>query len=151
MKDFLNRFFKLENIDGDGICFQPYMRRWTLFSFFRLFKIYLHHFLDEDWTKDMHDHPKRFISIGLKGRYLEETPIAANMTKMQVWSAPWIRTFPASHTHRIQMVQKGEECWTLVIVFRSVRSWGFWVNGLWIPWRQYVDSDRARKMKSCPD
>lgn len=147
---FTNKLFKLEILDGDGICQKPYMYRWTLFSFFRLFKVYLHCFLDQDWTKDYHDHPKRFISIGLKGRYIEETPIRKGMIQNRVYQAPWIRTFPASYIHRIKTIP-GETCWTLVIVFKSQRAWGFWANGEWIPWRQYVDSDRAVEMKSCPD
>jgi hypothetical protein len=44
----------------------------------------------------------------------------------------------------------GKPCWTLVIVLRTVRRWGFWHVGKFVPWREYVSSDTATKMKSCP-
>jgi hypothetical protein len=141
LSKLFNRIFRLEKINGDGIC-PTYLYRWTLLPG-RWFKVYLHHFVGDDWAKDLHDHPKRFISIGLRGQYIEETP-----TGEREYCAPWIRTFPATHTHRLRMLNGGE-CWTLVIVFRSVRQWGFWHQGTWIHWRSYVDSPTAQHRKSC--
>lgn len=120
-----------------------YLRRWTLLATKR-FSVYLHHFLDDDWSRDMHDHPKRFVSIGLAGQYVEETPAGE-----RTYRAPWIRTFPAEHIHRIRLID-GRPAWTLVIVLRVVRKWGFWHGGQWVPWRQYVDSETATQMKTCP-
>jgi hypothetical protein len=141
MKRLINRIFQLEEIDGAGQC-PTYLYRWTLFST-PWFKIYLHRFVGDDWSRDLHDHPKRFVTIGLRGRYLENTP-----TGCKVWVAPWFRSFPATHKHRIAILE-GETCWTLVAVFKSVRPWGFWANDQWIHWREYVDSERADRMKSC--
>lgn len=159
----LSRLFKCEEINGHERC-PAYMYRWTLFqprrpSFWRGFGIYVHKFVGDDWTRDMHDHPKRFISIGLSGRYLEHTPRgvvpatdgSAAFEKTELFQAPWIRTFPASHIHRLTMVDR-YPCWTLVIVLRTVREWGFWPRGHWVPWRTYVapgnaDAERA---KDCP-
>ncbi len=140
---FVNRFFQLEEINGDGLC-PTYLYRWTLLSI-RWFKIYVHHFIGDDWSRDLHDHPKRFISIGLKGAYLEETPDG-----LRKYQAPWIRTFPATHIHRLRLIDR-RPCWTVVIVFRPVRKWGFWSKGIWTPWREYVGSSAAINAKSCPD
>lgn len=146
---FLDRWFKAEEINGGRRC-PTYLYRWTLFqpavSWLKGFGVYLHHFVGDDWSRDYHDHPKRFVSIGLHGQYLEETPAGE-----RVYRAPWIRTFPAEHVHRISMIDGGE-CWTLVIVFPATRPWGFWHLGQWIHWRQYVDGvgGVADKMKSCP-
>jgi hypothetical protein len=107
-----------------------------------LFGVYLHHFVADDWSRDLHDHPKRFISIGLWGWYFEDTPAGTKR-----YHAPWLRTFPAEHIHRLRVPSKN--CWTLVIVLKPVREWGFWHEGQFIGWRQYVGSKTADKMKAC--
>jgi hypothetical protein len=141
---FLDRLFgKAEEINGANRC-PTYMWRWTVLST-RWGKAYLHKFTGSDWSRDLHDHPKRFISIGLWGSYLEETP--SGKTR---YRAPWIRTFPAIHQHRLST--PWGTCWTLVIVGLSTREWGFWHEGQFIQWEQYVkgsDSDIADKMKAC--
>ncbi len=144
---WVDRVFKLEEMNGNGRC-PTYLYRWILLST-PWFKLYLHHLVGDDWSKDLHDHPKRFITIGLRGGYVEQTPAkASGLYWRQYWKAPWIRSFPASHVHSIK-IPPGEECWTLCLVFKAVRSWGYWVDGEWIPWKKYVGSERADKMKSC--
>jgi hypothetical protein len=105
--------------------------------------LYLHHFVGDDWSFDLHDHPKRFLSIGLWGWYLEHTPNAPPRR----WHAPWVRSFPAEHIHRLTVPSKN--CWTLVWVGKPVREWGFWHLGRFIPWRRYIDSELADKAKAC--
>lgn len=160
---WLDRVFQREEMDGNGRC-ATYLVRWTLLKIGKDIGVYLHHFVGDDWSLDLHDHPKRFVSIGLWGRYVEHTPrlkfipggdpngIVPNSrlaTWKRVYRAPWIRTFPAEHVHRITLIDK-RPCWTLVIVLKAVRPWGFWHRGQWIPWRRYVASDAATEMKSCP-
>jgi hypothetical protein len=142
----LNRLFRLEQINGGGRC-PTYLYRWTLFAVPKRLGVYLHRFVGDDWSRDMHDHPKRFVSIGLKGRYVEETPDGE-----RTYVAPWFRTFPAHHVHRLKLVDR-RPCWTLVVVFKPVREWGFWHAGEWIHWREYVKGARATAadmMKNCP-
>ncbi len=144
LKTLFNRLFKIEEINGGNRC-PTYLFRWTLIGS-RWCNVYLHHFVGDDWSRDMHDHPKRFLSIGLAGRYIEETPQGE-----RVFDSPWVRTFPASHIHRLRMVNGGE-CWTLVIVPRAERDWGFWHEGRWIFWLDYVRgvaSGIANLMKNC--
>lgn len=150
MKELLDRVFgKAEEINGRERC-ATYLYRWTIGKW-RGRGVYLHHFVGDDWSHDLHDHPKRFISIGLKGGYTEITP----GEKRTVFKAPWIRTFPAEHIHRIVMSRGwlGEigDCWTLVIVLKPTRQWGFWHFGTFVPWRQYVDSETADQMKACDE
>jgi len=108
----------------------------------------LHKFVGDDWSLDPHDHPKRFWSIGLRGWYDEHTYNGYHQIR-QRFHAPWLRTFPAEHIHRLTGPTPERPCWTLVIVGRTVRRWGFWNRGTWLPWRTYVDSDNAKEMKSC--
>jgi hypothetical protein len=131
----------MEEINGNDLC-PTYLYRWTVLRT-PWFAIYLHHFVGDDWSRDLHDHPKRFLSIGLWGRYIEDTP-----ERSKTFTAPWIRSFPPEHIHRIRLYE-GEQCWTICIVFQAVRAWGFWHAGQWIPWRQYVGSETADRMKSC--
>ena len=141
---FLNKWLGApEEINGGYRC-PTYLYRWILVST-RWVKAYLHHFVGDDWSRDHHDHPKRFVSIGLKGWYIEETPGGA-----REYHAPWIRTFPAEHIHRLRVPSKS--CWTMVIVFWHVREWGFWHEGEFIPWRDYVSGSKshiADTMRSC--
>lgn len=162
----IDRLLRLEEINGANRC-PTYLYRWTLFqprwprAFWRGFGIYVHKFVGDDWSRDLHDHPKRFISIGLYGAYVEEVPSSAELrahyrddtlVNETLYRAPWIRTFPASHIHRLRLLADRRPCWTLVIVLRSVREWGFWHEGVFIPWRDYVNGSAsaiADKMRAC--
>ncbi len=145
--------FRHEEINGGNTC-PTYMHRWTLLRLFGR-AVYLHKFVGDDWTLDLHDHPKRFVSIGLWGRYLEETPVGPPFWRegdrlKTLFRAPWIRTFPAAHQHRITLAGKRKSCWTLVLLGKSSREWGFWHEGKFIQWRDYVsDPVLAASMKSC--
>ena len=120
--NFIDRLFRMEEMNGGY--------RWELARVGGL-RIDLHHFVTDDWLGDMHDHPARGISIGLFGKYREETPRGA-----RIYRAPWVRSFPASHTHRITMVDRGS-CWTIMIMLKPVRTWGFWTSAGWKPWDEY--------------
>lgn len=141
----LNKAFgNAEQINGNERC-PTYLYRWHLLKKQDVFSVYLHHFVGDDWSLDQHDHPKRFISIGLWGWYIEDTPSGTTH-----YHAPWVRSFPADYIHRLRCPSKN--CWTLVIVLKPVREWGFWHEGRFIPWYSYVKGDDkhiADKMKAC--
>jgi hypothetical protein len=66
------------------------------------------------------------------------------------WRAPWIRWFPAPHKHRLTTPHG--TCWTILWVGKVKREWGFWHDGVFYPWRDYVygkNSDIADKMQDC--
>jgi hypothetical protein len=85
--------------------------------------------------------------------YREITPAPNGGIHRRTFRAPWLRSFPAEHIHRIVMVRGwlGEihDCWTLVVVLKPVRSWGFYHIGKFIGWRDYVNSETADIMKAC--
>ena len=153
VQEWLNRFFKIERITSGEHC-PPYLFRWWLLSFFG-WKVYLHHFVGDDGARDLHDHPKKFISIGLWGSYIEETPyidhtgsastVLVNRTR---YRAPWVRSFPPEHKHRL-ILEPNKTCWTLVIVGSPKREWGFWVRGKFVPWFEYVHGDAGEKSRDC--
>lgn len=144
---WLDRLFgAAEEINGANRC-PTYLYRWHIWNTRRL-KVYLHHFVGDDWALDLHDHPKRFISIGLKGWYFEDRPSGSGTIRRK-YQAPWFRSFPAQHIHRITVPSKS--CWTLVIVLKTVREWGFWHDRKFVPWREYVDGPLGDEMKACGD
>jgi hypothetical protein len=117
--------------------------RWIIFHS-KNFAIYLHKFVGDDTARALHDHPKRFISIGLWGHYDEEVPEkgwvpeggAPFSTERNLFLAPWIRSFRPTHIHRIRNCVG---CWSLVFVFSRDREWGFWRNNqTWVQWEQYL-------------
>lgn len=135
-----------EEINGGERC-PTYLYRWELLSIARLkrsTRVYLHKFVGDDWSLDLHDHPKRFWSIGLLGRYLEHRGDGST----REYRAPWIRSFPAEHRHRLTGPTPARPCWTLVIVGTPTRNWGFWHRGSFIPWRNYVAPDSAEAAAS---
>lgn len=143
MHSLLNKVFgQAEEINGHERC-STYLYRWVL-AIGRDWKAYLHRFVGDDWSRDLHDHPKRFISVGLWGSYLEETPAGQRR-----YRAPWVRTFPAEHRHRL--TTPWGDCWTLVIVLKTQRVWGFWHQGRFIRWQDYVadGSAEADQQKAC--
>lgn len=141
----LTRLFgKPEEINGHGRC-PTYLYRWRVFRF-RGIALYVHRLVGDDWSRDLHDHPKRFVTLMVAGGYTEETPKGR-----REFSAPWLRSFPASWRHRV-FLGRYRECWTLVLVWAAVRPWGFWHNGRWIHWREYVSGRSAGiadRMRTC--
>lgn len=129
----LGRFFEHEHVDGNGRV-RAYLDRWVLAKF-RRSAYYLHRFSGSDWSTDLHDHPKPFLSIGLWGSYIEHTALGATR-----YSAPWLRRFPASFAHRLEL-DEGAVVWTFVRVGAKERDWGFFCDGQWVQWSRYVHSD----------
>ena len=155
LHDIADRAFgEPEEINGGNRC-PTYLFRWHLFAVGPV-KVYLHRFIGEDWSLDLHDHPKRFVSIGLLGRYIEYTKDGERL-----YRAPWFRTFAPEHSHRIatlwQLRKKGqlvvrdgrEECWTLVLVGPTQREWGFWRDGLHYHWNAYVRTSIGDARVAC--
>jgi hypothetical protein len=103
----LNRLFgEPEQINGHERC-ETYLWRWTVAKW-RGRGIYLHHFVGDDWSRDLHDHPKRFISIGLWGWYIEETVFLAEIGTYSAgrgirphgFARSPLHTFTVSWSHR---------------------------------------------------
>lgn len=153
LRRLLNRLCPYETMSGNGAC-PVYLERWTLGEALGC-GVYLHHFLGDDWAADPHDHPRRFVSIGLKGWYWEDVytlgapdedagPCPVRAMQSTRYAAPWFRSFPADHLHRVRASECGDT-WTLVIVLRKTRRWGFVQSGKWIPFKDYVFGGLSRK------
>ncbi len=133
----------------------PYLKRWRIWASpddnepkdpKDPFRVYLHRFDGCDWATDPHDHPKRFWSIGLWGSYYEFTPSNAFAVHLcdqrKLFKAPWFRSFPAEHIHRIGMPVGVPHCWTLVFTGKYTKGWGFFMrNGGYMKSRDYFETE----------
>ena len=119
-----------------------YMRRWFLLPVGRdqewPFSIKLHKICRSDADRDLHDHPWSFISLILKGQYLEvlvdpqgDWPDRIVVPRGR-FSARW-RSAKSLH----QVLLPEGPVWTLVFTGPRRRVWGYRTDNGWIPWDQY--------------
>jgi len=154
LKHIIDKIFRKEDIlRGDG---NVYLRRWTLLRFNKTFwlwrflkvadtRIYIHLFLNGDHTACLHDHPNDLISFIFWNGYEEEywNPKTKKHEKV-IYKAPCLRRFPASHTHRVQLLNNNP-AWSIVVMKKKVRDWGFWITNTtnkkrkWIKWDKYYN------------
>ncbi|MCA1571174.1 MAG: hypothetical protein LC798_12825 [Chloroflexi bacterium] len=139
----------------------PILIRWTVANL-RFTKLLVHRFLPNADDRDVHDHPRAFVTVVLRGGYDDLVPCShCDGTGMvsypdmriscgtcgDVREAPpglvvgdrmcrgTIRYRPAEHRHRTRVGPNG--CWTLVAMGPLVRAWGFWKDGRWLDWQAH--------------
>lgn len=81
----------------------------------------------------LHDHPWPFLSIILKGGYVEHTKDGAKL-----YGAGSILFRNAKFTHRLEVYQP---TWTLVFTGSKVRDWGFHTPKGWLNWFNYKSTN----------
>lgn len=142
----------------------PIMHRWTIFSGHSgdsspWCKLMVHHFLPNRDDRDVHDHPRPFITFVLRGEYEDLVPCycqrvgevvtlrfdgagahcthchGENVIVGERMTPGTIRRRLAHHTHRTRVGAKG--CWTLVLMGPIRKPWGFLRDGRWWAWRDY--------------
>jgi hypothetical protein len=129
-----------EDIGTDS---DPYLDRLRILGTPR-FSVYLHHIHRPDGEPDPHDHPWWFASLVLAGWY-EETvwpdkrdPVVRVIRSRARWS---LRMMTRHSAHRI--TGTCGSLWTLVLTGPKRSSWGFWPDGRFVPWRDYLRAHRA--------
>ena len=103
-----------------------YLKRWVFD--FDLFSVRIHHWLGSDDQRHMHDHPWNFVTIVLKGCYLDISE------KSEVLSAGNIRYRKAEHKHSVYV---SNPCWTLLLTGPEKRKFGFWVGNKFVKRNKY--------------
>lgn len=97
-----------------------YLERYSLIRT-RPFSIYLHHFVDRDQDREMHDHPWSAASLVLTGWYIERRLMPELKThERKVRFGNLIRP---DCFHMITEAKVGT--WTLLIRFKRTKGWGF--------------------------
>lgn len=105
----------------------------------------LHEVITSDDSRAFHDHPWPFLSVGLRGSYVEETPFIGPDGTVPAPGEPgnWNRTMRAPFVNRkaagdLHVLRvPGRPVWTLFFTRPKVRSWGFAGPFGWLPWRSF--------------
>lgn len=112
------------------------------------FQVGLHWLRLPDPDRALHDHPRSFVSLILRGAYVEERPIQSDQlwtrdgdrwyqnvwaTVRKRWSVAYRR---AGDLHRIALVAPGTV--TLCVWGPKRREWGFQTRHGWVHWRTYL-------------
>lgn len=119
------RLFTYEAIGRRGV---TYLDRWVL-ARFRERRVYLHRFRFDD-PEEPHNHPRTFVSFLFRGSYDEEVLTPDGQLRTTTIRAPHLRRFPPEHAHRIV---RCAGAWSLVVVGRRKKDWGFRSGDRWIP------------------
>jgi hypothetical protein len=125
----------------------PLMRRWLIET--PVGSLRVHHFLHDDDTRALHDHPWWFVTFPLGKGYIDVTHCRRCGGKgifvrgggdhgeyvtcdcddgfIRTRVEPWRFTYrPANHLHAVET----DDCWTLIVTGRKARNWGF-LHPLW--------------------
>jgi hypothetical protein len=124
-----------------------YMNRWWLFNGYKQgdplkkrphpwwpYAYRIHHILRADLDKWPHDHPADARTFLLKGWYYESRDDAYYLRKAGESGA-----IKYGEYHSIDAVSEGG-VWTLFVLGPRKGEWGFRVDGVKIPWYQYLKS-----------
>lgn len=110
---------------------EAYLIRYTPFTC-KWFSIKLHRILLSDYSCH-HDHPWAFLTLILKGGYVEHTPKGSKL-----YGAGSILYRPATYVHSLEIFQPAT---TLVVTFKKVRLWGFITKNGWVAWYKYQSTE----------
>lgn len=132
----------IKSADGSKI----YMKRWWIFNPYDTetrrrrwawlpISIRLHHILEPDDARDLHDHPWNARTFVLLGGYTE---VRENGSPIVRWSGD-TALLRYGEYHRIIDVDRYLGALTLFVVYRERGPWGFLVNGRKVPWHQYPE------------
>lgn len=103
------------------------------------FGVYLHDIHEPDSGRDPHDHPWTFVSIVLRGGYLEHLwthPIGDPLGVARLHHNRWsVHRMQRQHAHRIVLCDPGTK--TLVLTGPRRGNWGFYTPHGWVAWDQY--------------
>jgi hypothetical protein len=120
-----------------------HFERWSIIDT-SFFKVYLHHIAERDMDLHPHSHPWHFISIILRGGYIEEW-VKADGTKKKsiVHNFPSLFFRKAQDFHKITWVTNPKAeyyrspVYTLVFAFGKRRPWGFKVGNMVVGNEEY--------------
>jgi hypothetical protein len=126
----------------------PYMTRWHLIKT-PIGGLYLHKMSRPDRRPICHDHPWNFRSLVLRGGYVEMRldPFTRQIKANTIRRYNRMRALDAHYI--VELLRP--TTWTLVVVGRQVRTWGYWMQAsdaigpetdrlwAWEPWHLTKD------------
>lgn len=107
--------------------------------------LYLHRFCLPDADRAPHNHPCAWaVALVLVGGYTEERLVNGRLVRRRLYPG-MLNVIRHSDYHTVVELH-GRETWTLFLMGRRVSSWGFWVDGKHVEWRE-----RLRERGLTPD
>ena len=98
----------------------------------------VHEILRSDYERHPHDHPWWYVTVILRGNYIETRyNDEGRLIDVNHWGPGSVLFRKASSWHRLTLPERGST-WTLFIMGPKSRGWGFNVNGRKVPWREYL-------------
>lgn len=136
-------YFHLQHADGS-----LYMERFWLRSPSNRrdrWAVRVHHIVTEDLDRELHDHPWDFVSVILRGGYVEARPFGTEpdfgapdggeRVQLIERKAGSIAFRRATDRHRIVFVLP--DTWTLFITSPKRQWWGFYTQAGKVHWRAF--------------
>ncbi len=122
---------------GHGTGPVPFRRRPIAWLIQRCgISIRVHEILRSDEGRDPHDHPWPYLTIILRGYYLERRyNDAGQCTSIEIHGPGSILWRPAGSWHRLELAYPVT---TLFITGSKSQTWGFNVDGKKVPHREYL-------------
>lgn len=116
----------------------PYLFRLRIIQT-PLFGVYLHDIYEPDGDRDSHNHPWSFVSIVLRGSYVERVysdPEHSDEYVEKTHTRFSAHRMGKTEAHRIIYAAPGLK--TLILVGRrDSKGWGFFVDRRYVPWQEY--------------
>ena len=104
--------------------------------------LFLHVFHRGDEDRHLHDHPWNFWTFPLVSYNEEWGDEGYGIHERRVHRFR-LHYRKATFNHRIMHPRDGRKIVTLVWHGPKIRSWGFWTEEGWVPWRRYLGHDRS--------
>lgn len=146
------RKFTIRHPDGS-----PYITRWILAGSPALedhdpsapFSLYVHQLHTPDGDRHMHNHPWAWSTgLVLAGGYADRQLIDG-VERLQFHGPGDLNTLPLDRYHTVTAVER--DTFTLFSCGREVQDWGFLVDGVHVPHREYLAGPEAQKMYHTED
>lgn len=118
----------------------------------------VHHLVTADYDRALHDHPWDFVSIVLKGGYVEARPAGvepsfceedgSELCNVHTRTAGSIAFRRATDRHRIVYV--APDTWTLFITGPKRQWWGFYTPKGKVHWKDFESVHNSAPIKEFP-
>lgn len=118
-----------------------YLTRWRLIQT-PWFGLYLHRLDGPDPRVTLHDHPWAFLSIVLRGGYVERRLDPMTMLVNEEHRIRYINRARPGMAHSIRYLLR-QPTWTLLFVGARRRTWGYWNEGSAWLWTEFDKHEHA--------
>ena len=141
LEGYMNRYWLFNAYDFDTQ--DKYKRKSEQITW--LPSIRIHHILRKDEDRHLHDHPWDARTIILKGWYKERKQAEVFGYHTRTLTAGDTSPIRYGEYHSIDEVSEGG-VWTMFFTWKYMGVWGFLVDGIKVPWREYLKETPSEQL-----